>query len=86
MDAKTLKHRRTRRTTLTLEPDVADYVEHRLAANRKLKEKVLINDLLRKGIRTEESRARPAFAITPFKTEFVEGMTRKRLEELLDEF
>lgn len=58
MDAKTLTNRKTRRTTLTLEADVVVYVEERLASNKNLKEKNLINDLLRKGIKADESKSK----------------------------
>ena len=85
MDTSTLKHRRTRRTTLTLEADVADYIEEKLAKNGKLKEKNVINDLIRKGIRTDEVQERPAFEIKPFKTQLAPGMTIERLEEMIKE-
>ena len=80
-----LEHRRSRRTTLTLEADVADYLEEKLANNKKLKEKNVINDLIRKGIRIEELREQPYFEIIGFKTKLVPGITHRQLEELLDE-
>ena len=85
MDASTLKHRRTRRTTLTLEADVADYLDQKLGENRMLREKFLINELLRKGIQVEEREETPEFKITPFRTNFAPGMTAARLEEMIDE-
>ena len=85
MDTKTLVNRKTRRTTLTLEADVVDYVEKKLAADKKLKEKNLINDLLRKGIKADESKKPEPFVINPFKTKLAPGMTLRRLEEMLDE-
>lgn len=85
MDVSTLKNRRTRRTTLTLEADVADYLENKLAGNRKLREKNLINELLRKGIQLDEREEIPEFNITPFRTDLAPGMTVARLEEMIDE-
>lgn len=85
MDTKTLNHRRTRRTTLTLEADVADYIEDKLSKNRKLKEKSLINGLLRKGMRAEEETVPAKFEIKPFKTRLREGVTIEMLEEMMDE-
>ena len=85
MDARTLANRRTRRTTLTLEADVADYIEEKLAKDRKLKEKVVINDLIRKGIRADESGGTKQFAVKPFKTKLAKGMTIARLEEMVRE-
>lgn len=85
MDTKTLNHRRTRRTTLTLESDVADYLERRLAGDKKLKEKHLINDLLRKGIKTDEEKKSGKFAVRGFKTKLKSGLTVQNLEAMLDE-
>lgn len=85
MDSRTLTNRRTRRTTLTLEADVADYIEEKLTHNRKLKEKNVINDLIRKGIKADESKATKPFAVKPFKTRLAAGMTVERLEEIIRE-
>lgn len=85
MDASTLRNRRTRRTTLTLEADVADYVEEKLAKDRKLKEKNVINDLIRKGIKADESSEPEPFTIKPFRTKLAKGMTVERLEEMIRE-
>ena len=85
MDSKTLINRRTRRTTLTLEADVVDYVEQKLASDKQLKEKTLINDLLRKGINANESKVTEPFVIKPFTTKLASGMTVERLEEMIRE-
>ncbi|MFZ1700014.1 MAG: hypothetical protein WBO10_09145 [Pyrinomonadaceae bacterium] len=85
MDVRELVNRRTRRTTLTLEADVAEYVEEKLAGNRKLKEKNVINDLLRKGIRSDAQNEVISFRIKPFKTTLVPGITTERLEEMVRE-
>ena len=51
MDTKTLVNRKTRRTTLTLEADVADYVEKTLAADKPQidKDSKIIEDYLAKN-------------------------------------
>jgi hypothetical protein len=85
MDTSTLENRRTRRTTLTLEADVAEYVGEKLAKNRGLKEKNVINDLIRKGIKADGSNETAAFNIKPFKTKLARGMTGERLEEMIRE-
>ncbi len=85
MNTKTLVNRKTRRTTLTLEADVVDYVEQKLASDKRLKEKNLINDLLRKGIKVDESKTSKPFFIKPFKTKLAPGMTLRRLEEMMRE-
>ena len=85
MDASILKNLRTRRTTLTLEADVADYVEEKLAKNGKLKEKNVINDLIRKGIKADGSNETGPFTVKPFKTKLARDMTVERLEEMIRE-
>lgn len=85
MNTKTLVNRKTRRTTLTLEADVADYIERKLAGDRRVKEKTVINDLLRKGIKLDEAKKPEPFVLKPFKTKLAPGMTLRRLEEMLDE-
>lgn len=86
MDSKTLSHRQTRRTTLTLEADVADYIAEKLGGNKRLKEKTVVNDLLRKGIRTEvEAAERTRFEIKGFTSNFASGIDAASLEQMLDE-
>ena len=85
MDTKTLTNRRTRRTTLTLEADVAEYIKEKLATNRQLKEKSLINALLRKGIEADQSKTVKPFIIRPFKTKLAPGVTIEMLEEMINE-
>lgn len=85
MDTKTLINRKTRRTTLTLEADVADYLAEKLALNRSLKEKNLVNNLLRMGIEAQQSMIAKPFAIKPFKTKLAPGMTIEKLEEMIRE-
>ena len=86
MDTKTLANRKTRRTTLTLEADVADYLAEKLARNRGLKEKNLVNDLIRKGIRVDSEEKQKPFEIKPFKTKLAKGVTAADIERMLDEF
>ena len=85
MDTKTLANRKTRRTTLTLEADVADYLAEKLARNRGLKEKNLVNDLIRKGIRVDSEEKQKPFEIKPFKTKLAKGVSTADIERMLDE-
>lgn len=85
MNTNAMINRRTRRTTLTLEADVADYIERKLAGNRQLKEKTVVNDLLRKGIKIEEETKPEPFVLKPFKTKLAPGMTIRKLEEMMRE-
>jgi hypothetical protein len=68
-----------------LEADVAAYIEQKLASDKKLKEKSVINELLRKGIKLDETKGVPRFQIHGFKSKLAPGITTQRLEELLDE-
>lgn len=85
MNSNTLRHRRTKRTTLTLEADVADYLQQNLSKNKGLKEKELINKLLRLGIKNETLIKKVSFKIEGFKTNFVNEISSEELEKLLDE-
>ncbi len=86
MDTTRNKHRRTVRTTLTLESDVAEAIKAQVSAKPDLTEKEVVNDLIRKGLRFNEiSSRRQPFRLKTFKTGLVEGVTMQQLEELLDE-
>lgn len=85
MNTKTLRNRRTRRTTVTLEADVADFIQDALRKDKELKEKNLINGLLRAGIKAEGDKKSVEFKIRPFKTSLVDDITAKDIEALLDE-
>ncbi len=85
MNSNVLKNRRTRRTTVTLEADVADFIEKKLSQNQGLKEKQLINKLLRSGIKNETVQPAARFKIKGFKSEIVSGIAADEIERMLDE-
>lgn len=85
MNTNTLKHRRTKRTTVTLEADVADYIQAAISKNKGLKEKDLINKLLRFGIKTASVKSSTPFTIDGFKTKFQPEINTATIEKLLDE-
>ena len=85
MNTETTRNRRTKRTTITLEADVTDYIQQALKKDKTLKEKQLINKLLRAGIKNESSREKVEFKIEGFKTSLADGVTAEDLEKLLDE-
>ncbi|MFN2501351.1 MAG: hypothetical protein ABR530_05005 [Pyrinomonadaceae bacterium] len=64
---------------------MADYIEQKLASNKALKEKNLVNDLIRKGIKKDEQRPGTKFRINGFKSRLAEGVTTAEIETLLDE-
>ncbi len=85
MNSNVLKNRRTRRTTVTLEADVADFIRETLSRNKELKEKQLINKLLRSGIKNETNQPVANFKIESFKSELLAGVSAENIERLLDE-
>lgn len=85
VNSNTLKHRRTRRTTVTLEADVADYIQEAISKNRGIKEKDLINGLLRSGIRSASKSTATEFRINGFKSKLRPDVGADDLERLLDE-
>lgn len=85
MNSSTLKNRRTKRTTITLEADVADFIQQTLSKNKELKEKQLINKLLRSGIKSETNTPRKEFKITSFETNLQSGISTEDIERMLDE-
>lgn len=85
MNSNSLRHRRTKRTTITLEADVADFLQQTLSNNKGLKEKELINKLIRSGIKSEKQNSKVEFKIDGFKTNLVNEISTEELERLLDE-
>jgi len=59
------------RTTLTLDEDVARQIERRMRET-KTTFKQTVNDLLRRGLRTDESD--PTFHVEPFSSEIRPGL------------
>ena len=85
MNSNVLKNRATRRTTVTLEADVADFIQKTLSRNKGLKEKQLINKLLRSGIKNELNQPVVKFRIESFKSELLPEISAGGLEQMLDE-
>ena len=85
MNSNVLKNRATRRTTVTLESDVADFIQKTLSQNKGLKEKQLINKLIRSGIKNELGQPAVKFKIKSFKSELTPEISTADLEQMLDE-
>ena len=84
---ESVKTKDKRRTTLTLEADVNRRIREKLRENPALKEKTLVNELLRRGLdAVEEEKIPPkSFSLKPFKTTRVRGVTNEQIEEMLKE-
>jgi hypothetical protein len=85
MNTETLKNRKTKRTTITLEADVADFIQETVSKNKGIKEKQIINKLLRLGIKSERNQPNVSFKIDSFKTKLVSNVSPEDIEKLLDE-
>jgi hypothetical protein len=73
------------RTTLTLEPDVAQQIRKRMA-EKKLSLKRVVNDALRDGLAQTAKKARlKPFKVEPFALEFKPGIDPDKLNQLVDE-
>ncbi|MBZ5577093.1 MAG: DUF2191 domain-containing protein [Acidobacteriia bacterium] len=72
------------RTTLTLDPDVAQTLKARMAGrNATLKE--VINEALRKGLSVEPQTPKKPFRVTSYSLGFRPGIDTDKLGQLADE-
>jgi hypothetical protein len=72
------------RTTVTLDPDVADRLS-RLAHAQRASFKEVLNAVLRRGLSGQESAAAaPAFVVVPHESGFRPGVDPHKLNELAD--
>ena len=72
------------RTTLTLEPDVAERLRLRMASE-KISLKRAVNDALRAGLRKSGSSSRRRFKVEPHAFNFKPGIDLDKLNQLVDE-
>ena len=73
------------RTTLTLDPDVAEKLK-RLAHQRCATFKETVNDVLRRGLSAPlGGRRRKKFVVVPHRSAFAPGVDPLRLNQLADE-
>jgi hypothetical protein len=72
------------RTTLTLEPDVAQKLKRRMA-EKKISLKAAVNEALRAGLKNGAAPKPAKFKVEPHSFGFKPGIDRNRLNQLLDE-
>jgi hypothetical protein len=74
------------RTTLTLDDDIAAKLRE-LAHRRRAPFRDVVNDVLRRGLTAQESRARDSrpFRVTVFRSRFRPGVDPLKLNQLSDE-
>jgi hypothetical protein len=73
------------RTTITLEPDVAERIRQ-TSLSGKRSQKAIINEALRRGL-SEGERKEPAkaFRVRPIRSAFRTGVDSGKLNQLVDE-
>jgi len=72
------------RTTLTLDPDVAERIRRETASGKVALKKV-INDRLRAGFGIKPDKARVPFRVKPHRSGYRSGVDALKLNQLVDE-
>ena len=72
------------RTTLSLEPDVAQRLRQELASGKKSFKEV-VNERLRLGFGLKKSRKRPPFRVKPHSSAYQPGIDPTKFNQLVDE-
>ena len=73
------------RTTLTIDPDVAQEIRQRMA-EKKLPLKRVVNDALRVGLsKTSKKERTTRFVVKPWPCQFLPGIDRDKLGQFLDQ-
>jgi hypothetical protein len=72
------------RTTLTIEPDVAQQIRRRMA-QKKLPLKSVVNEALRAGLSSVEKEKKARFVVEPHSCKFKAGIDMDKLNQLADE-
>jgi len=72
------------RTTLTLEPDVAERLRQETQGG-KVSLKKVVNDRLRIGLGIKTQAPRPRYEVEPHHSGFQPGVDPRRLNQLIDE-
>jgi hypothetical protein len=72
------------RTTLTIEPDVAQQIRRRMA-RRKSTLKQVVNEALRAGLSATEKEHNVRFRVEPHSFQFKPGIDTNKINQLLDD-
>ncbi|MCC5842327.1 MAG: hypothetical protein JJT96_19580 [Opitutales bacterium] len=72
------------RTTLTLDPDVAERIRQETASGR-VSLKQVVNEGLRRGLMMKEATARKPFRVRPHSSDYQPGVDRAKLSQMVDE-
>jgi len=72
------------RTTLTIEPDVAQQIRRRMA-QKKCTLKQVVNDALRVGLSSPENGPKVRYTVEAYPLRFKAGIDQNKLNQLLDD-
>jgi hypothetical protein len=72
------------RTTLTLEPDVAEKLRLRMASEKTTLKRA-VNDALRTGLKASPAKPRVKFKVKPHAFNFRPGIDLNKMNQLVDE-
>jgi hypothetical protein len=72
------------RTTLTLDPEIAERLKQEAALGRR-SFKAIVNDALRKGLGLQVARRVGAFRVKPHSSRLLPGIDPAKLNQLVDE-
>jgi hypothetical protein len=72
------------RTTLTIEPDVAQQIRRRMS-QKKLPLKSVVNEALRAGLSSVEKEKKVRFVVEPHSCKLRAGIDMDKLNQLADE-
>ena len=72
------------RTTLTLDPEIADRLKQEAALGKR-SFKAIVNEALRKGLGMEVTRRAQPFRVQPHSSRLFPGIDTTRLNQLVDE-
>ena len=72
------------RTTLTIEPDIAERLKQEAALGKR-RFKAIVNGALRKGLGLHEPKRIKAFRVQPHSSGLLPGTDPARLNQLVDE-
>jgi len=72
------------RTTLTLEPEIAERLRQELALGKRPL-KLIVNEALKRGLGLEEPVRLQPYRVTPHSSRFVPGVDIGKLNHLADE-
>jgi hypothetical protein len=72
------------RTTLTIDPEIADRLKQEAALGKR-SFKVIVNEALRKGLGMEAPKRAQRFRVKPHSSRLLPGIDPTRLNQLVDE-